>query len=62
MRAPATIKVSQGLAGVETTYGFPSMVAFVRQETISQVERLTEAGAVVFAKTTVSEFAYWELC
>ena len=59
---PATIKDSHWSAGVETTYGSPSMVGFVPQETSSAVERLIEAGAVVFAKTTVSEFAYWELC
>jgi len=59
---PATIKDSHWLAGVETTYDSPSMVGFVPQETSSAVERLIEAGAVVFAKTTVSEFAYWELC
>jgi len=38
------------------------MVGFVSQETSSAVERLIEAGAVVFAKTTVCEFAYRELC
>ena len=59
---PATIKVSHWLAGVETTYGSRSMVGFVPVETSSAVERLIEAGAVVFAKTTISEFAYWELC
>jgi len=35
------------------------MVGFVPQETSSAVERLIEARAVVFAKTTVSEFAYF---
>ena len=45
------------MAGIETTNGSPSMVGFVPQETSSAVERLIEAGAVVFAKTTVSEFA-----
>ena len=51
---PATIKDSHWLVGVETTYGSPSMVGFVPPETSSAVERLIEARAVVFAKTTVS--------
>src|SRR5262245_16960405 len=37
---PVTIKDSHWLAGVETTYGSPSMVGFVPQETSSAVERL----------------------
>jgi Asp-tRNA(Asn)/Glu-tRNA(Gln) amidotransferase A subunit family amidase len=56
------IKDSHWLAGVETTYSSPGMVGFVPQEISSAVEHLIEAGAVVFAKTTVSEFAYWQLC
>ena len=47
------------MAGVETTYSSPSMFGFAPQETSSAVERLIEAGAVVFAKTTVSKFAYF---
>jgi Asp-tRNA(Asn)/Glu-tRNA(Gln) amidotransferase A subunit family amidase len=56
---PLTIKDSHWLAGVETTLGSPSMVGFVPTETTAAVERLIDAGAVVFAKTTVSEFAYF---
>src|SRR5262249_55203939 len=59
---PATLKDSHWLAGVETTYGSPSMVGFVPQEASSAVERTIEGGAVVFAKTTVSEFAYLGSC
>jgi Asp-tRNA(Asn)/Glu-tRNA(Gln) amidotransferase A subunit family amidase len=56
---PLTIKDSHWLAGVESTSGSASLIGFVPQETSAAVERLIAAGAVVFAKTTVSEFAYF---
>ena len=56
---PVTIKDSHWLAGVEATYGSASRIGFVPHETSAAVERLIHAGAVIFAKTTVSEFVYF---
>jgi Asp-tRNA(Asn)/Glu-tRNA(Gln) amidotransferase A subunit family amidase/biotin carboxylase len=55
---PITIKDSHWLAGVEATTGSASRIGFVPAESTAAVERLIAAGAVIFAKTTVSEFAY----
>ncbi|MDQ6773663.1 MAG: amidase [Candidatus Dormibacteraeota bacterium] len=56
---PVTIKDSHWLAGVESAYGSPSRKGFVPDENTGAVDRLLQAGAVVFAKTTISEFAYF---
>jgi Asp-tRNA(Asn)/Glu-tRNA(Gln) amidotransferase A subunit family amidase len=56
---PVSVKDSHWLAGVESTYGSRARVGFVPQETLGAVERLVDAGAVIFAKTTVSEFCYF---
>lgn len=53
---PITIKDSQWLAGVPCTNGSTTMQDFVPQETSAAVQRLEEAGAVIFAKTTCPEF------
>jgi len=55
---PVSVKDSQWMAGVESTYGSRSRLGFVPRETCGAVDRLQRAGAVVFAKTTVSEFCY----
>lgn len=54
---PMTAKDSQWMAGIPTfsgTIGEP----FVPAETVGAVRRIQEAGAVVFAKTTTSEYCY----
>ena len=56
---PLTVKDSHWMAGIEATYGSASRVGYVPHATSAAVERLIEAGAVVFAKTTVSEFVYF---
>jgi Asp-tRNA(Asn)/Glu-tRNA(Gln) amidotransferase A subunit family amidase len=56
---PVSVKDSQWLAGVESTYGSRARLGSVPQETLGAVERLVSAGAVIFAKTTVSEFCYF---
>lgn len=56
---PLTIKDSHWIAGVETTSGSQSAIGFVPSETSAAIERLIAAGAIIFAKTTVSEFAYF---
>jgi Asp-tRNA(Asn)/Glu-tRNA(Gln) amidotransferase A subunit family amidase len=53
---PITIKDSQWLAGVPCTNGSRTLQDFVPHETSAAVQRLEEAGAVIFAKTTCPEF------
>jgi len=53
---PITIKDSQWLAGVACTNGSRTQQDFIPQETSAAVQRLEEAGAVIFAKTTCPEF------
>jgi Asp-tRNA(Asn)/Glu-tRNA(Gln) amidotransferase A subunit family amidase len=59
---PITAKDSQWLAGVESAYGSLTMVGFVPHETTVALERLEDAGAVIFAKTAVPEFCYTGIC
>jgi Asp-tRNA(Asn)/Glu-tRNA(Gln) amidotransferase A subunit family amidase len=56
---PLTIKDSHWLAGVTAASGSHSLADFVPQETSAAVERLEAAGAVIFAKSTTSEFCYF---
>jgi Asp-tRNA(Asn)/Glu-tRNA(Gln) amidotransferase A subunit family amidase len=55
---PLTAKDSQWLAGVPTTSGSLARADFVPTRTVGAVRRVLDAGAVVFAKTTTSEFCY----
>ncbi|MFC5995872.1 amidase [Pseudonocardia hispaniensis] len=55
---PVTAKDSQWLAGVPTTSGSRARPGFVPAATLSCLRRVIDAGAVVFAKTTTSEFCY----
>ena len=54
---PITIKDSQWLGGVPCANGSTSLAGFVPDQTSAAVQRLEEAGAVVFAKTTCPEFS-----
>jgi Asp-tRNA(Asn)/Glu-tRNA(Gln) amidotransferase A subunit family amidase len=56
---PLTIKDSHWLAGVTSAAGSRALADFVPAETSAAVERLEAAGAVIFAKTTTSEFCYF---
>ncbi len=56
---PVTVKDSQWMAGVESTHGSRTMEGFVPAVTCRAVERLQQAGAVIFAKTAVPEFCYF---
>src|SRR4051794_24013062 len=56
---PVTIKDSHWLAGVTSAVGSHALADFVPAETSAAVERLEAAGAVIYAKTTTSEFCYF---
>lgn len=53
---PITVKDSQWLAGERCANGSQSLAEFVPDQTCMAIERLENAGAVVFAKTTCPEF------
>lgn len=53
---PITIKESQWLAGVPATNASRTQKNVIPDETSAAVQRLEEAGAVIFAKTTCPEF------
>ena len=55
---PISVKDSQWLAGVPTTSGSRARADFVPSSTVAALQRLLDAGAVLFAKTTTSEFCY----
>src|SRR5580765_6281320 len=52
---PLTIKDSQWTAGVPSSTGSRARTDFVPRATTAAVQRLLDAGAVIFAKTTTSE-------
>lgn len=54
---PITIKESQYLAGTPCTNGSCTQVDFVPEQTSEAVQRLIDAGAIIFAKTTCPEFS-----
>ena len=54
---PITIKDSQWLAGYPCANGSTTLQNFVPDETSKSIQRLEEAGAVIFAKTTCPEFS-----
>ena len=55
---PISVKDSQWLAGVPTSSGSRARADFVPRQTVGALRRLLDAGAVLFAKTTTSEFCY----
>ena len=55
---PVSAKDSQWLAGVPTTSGSRARADFVPSATVGALQRVLDAGAVVYAKTTTSEFCY----
>jgi Asp-tRNA(Asn)/Glu-tRNA(Gln) amidotransferase A subunit family amidase len=56
---PVTTKDSHWMAGVESTAGSRARKGFVPTETVGAIQRLEDAGAVIFARTTVPEFCYF---
>lgn len=54
---PITIKDSQWYAGVPCANGSKTMTDFIPESTCESVQRLEDAGAVIFAKTTCPEFS-----
>lgn len=54
---PITIKESQYLAGTVCTNGSRTQLDFVPEQTCQSVQRLIDAGAIIFAKTTCPEFS-----
>ncbi|WP_232668100.1 amidase [Pseudonocardia sp. TRM90224] len=56
---PISAKDSQWLAGVPTTSGSAARAGFVPDRTVGALQRVLDAGAVVFAKTTTTEFCYF---
>jgi Asp-tRNA(Asn)/Glu-tRNA(Gln) amidotransferase A subunit family amidase len=56
---PVTAKDSQWMAGVPTTSGSRARAGWLPPGTVGAVSRLLDAGAVVYAKTTTSEFCYF---
>jgi Asp-tRNA(Asn)/Glu-tRNA(Gln) amidotransferase A subunit family amidase len=56
---PVTAKDSQWMAGVPTTSGSRAREGWRPPGTVGAVTRLLDAGAVVYAKTTTSEFCYF---
>lgn len=55
---PVSVKDSQWLAGYPSTVGCRAYQDFVPARTLAAVQRIVDAGAVVFAKTTTSELCY----
>lgn len=55
---PLTIKDSQWLAGYPAAVGSQAQRDFVPDATCAAVERLDDAGAVIFAKTATPELCY----
>src|SRR5690606_19194268 len=58
---PITVKESFDLAGLETTWGASEFKGNVAIRTATAVQRLEQAGAVVFGKTTIAaNLADWQ--
>src|SRR4051812_31049435 len=55
---PLTVKDSQWIAGVPTTFGSRAVDPLIPVETVAAVRRLEDAGAVVLGKTATPEFCY----
>ena len=54
---PVTIKDSQWLAGYPCANGSVTLKDFIPEETSQSVQRLEDAGAIIFAKTTCPELS-----
>lgn len=59
---PAAIKDAQRVAGKRTTYGSLALADNVDDASDPMIERLTTAGAIIHARTAVSEFCLSAIC
>jgi amidase len=59
---PVAVKDAQNLAGGRTTYGSPKYADNYAQTSDPMIERLLAAGAIIHARTTVSEFCLSGVC
>ncbi len=59
---PVAVKDAQMVAGQRTTYGSPAYRDNVARQSDPMIQRLLEAGAIVHARTTVSEFCLSGVC
>ena len=56
------VKDAQRVAGQRTTYGSPIYRANIAERSDPMIERLLAAGAIIHARTTVSEFCLSGVC
>ncbi|MBW2509681.1 MAG: hypothetical protein JRE81_13705 [Deltaproteobacteria bacterium] len=54
---PCTVKDTVNLAGLPTTIGSPDYADFIPDDSADAVQRLIDAGAIVFGKTNTPELA-----
>jgi amidase len=59
---PVAIKDAQRVAGQRTTFGSPAYRANIADHSDPMIERLLAAGAIMHARTTVSEFCISGVC
>jgi Asp-tRNA(Asn)/Glu-tRNA(Gln) amidotransferase A subunit family amidase len=59
---PVAVKDAQNLAGRRTTYGSPAYGDNYARSSDPMIERLLAAGAIIHARTTVSEFCLSGVC
>jgi Asp-tRNA(Asn)/Glu-tRNA(Gln) amidotransferase A subunit family amidase len=59
---PLAVKDAQRVQGQRTTFGSPAYRDNIAETSDPMIERLIEAGAIVHARTTVSEFCYSGIC
>jgi amidase len=59
---PVAVKDAQNLAGTRTTYGSPVYRDNIAETSDPMIERLVAAGAIIHARTTVSEFCLSGVC
>jgi amidase len=59
---PVAVKDAQNVAGQRTTYGSPVHAGNYARTSDPMIERLLAAGAIIHARTTVSEFCLSGVC
>ena len=59
---PVAVKDAQNVAGQRTTYGSPAFGGNYARSSDPMIERLLAAGAIIHARTTVSEFCMSGVC
>ena len=59
---PVAVKDAQGIAGKRTTFGSPIYKDNIAANSDPMIERLANAGAIIHARTTTSEFCVSGIC